>query len=188
MTDPHQKQAMNQVAESMRKFANALHGLKVKDYVAVTNGESRFHTMAGHIVEIREGEDSPYVVKLNNGTTARFAFAELESLGFRYEDRPAEMKKDRITDPLLAARKMVAETYYRDVSLDDIYVVWFSATLQNWKAMVSTNVKDNCYYEVTHNGNRNETYLDKYVKVTNYKIDHNTGQATGTSYDPSLGY
>lgn len=34
-------------------------------------------------------------------------------------------------------------------------VVWFSKTLQNWKALVSTNVSDGMYYEVTYNGDKN---------------------------------
>ena len=48
--------------------------------------------------------------------------------------------------------------------MDDIYIVWFCAALHNWKALVSTNVLDNCYYEVTHNGDKDETYVDRYVK------------------------
>jgi hypothetical protein len=51
-----------------------------------------------------------------------------------------------------------------------IYVVWFSKTLQNWKALVSTTLPDGRYYEVTHNGDACETYLDVYVKVLNQAI------------------
>lgn len=56
------------------------------------------------------------------------------------------------------------------ISLDDIYVVWFSKTLQNWKALVSTNVSDGMYYEVTYNGDKKETYLDAYKKWENVRI------------------
>jgi Family of unknown function (DUF6275) len=52
-------------------------------------------------------------------------------------------------------------------SLDDVYVVWFSKTLQNWKALVSTNLPDGMYYEVTFNGDKQEAYLDAYKKVDN---------------------
>ena len=51
-----------------------------------------------------------------------------------------------------------------DISLDQIYVVWFSKTLQNWKCLISTTLPDGMYYEVTHNGDNNETYLDAYKK------------------------
>lgn len=50
---------------------------------------------------------------------------------------------------------------------DDTYVVWFSKTLANWKALVSTTVVDGMYYEITHNGNSGETYLDAYKKFEN---------------------
>ena len=58
----------------------------------------------------------------------------------------------------------------KQITMDDVYVVWFSKTLQNWKAMVSTTVSDGMYYEVTHNGDTNETYLDVYKKCENLTV------------------
>ena len=58
----------------------------------------------------------------------------------------------------------------KQISIDDVYVVWFSKTLQNWKALVSTAVPDGMYYEITHNGDQNETYLDVYKKWDNVCI------------------
>lgn len=52
----------------------------------------------------------------------------------------------------------------------DTYVVWFCKTLQNWKAIVCTTMADGHMYEVTHNGEKGETYLDDYVKVANVVI------------------
>jgi hypothetical protein len=52
---------------------------------------------------------------------------------------------------------------------DDVFVVWFCKTLQNWKALVSTTVSDGMYYEITHNGDKNETYLDAYKKWQNVR-------------------
>lgn len=49
----------------------------------------------------------------------------------------------------------------------DVYIVWFSKTLKNWKALLSTTLPDGRYYEVTHNGETGDTYLDTYVKVDN---------------------
>lgn len=59
-----------------------------------------------------------------------------------------------------------------DVSIteDDVYVVWFSKTLQNWKAMLSTTLPDGQYYEVTYNGDKKEIYLDVYKKWENICI------------------
>lgn len=82
------------------------------------------------------------------------------------EDRPEQMSPG---GQLLRARELVHEHYYYSggVALDDIYVVWFCKVLQNWKALVSTNVKDDMYYEVTHNGDKKETYIDAYQKFEN---------------------
>ena len=55
-------------------------------------------------------------------------------------------------------------------TLDDVYVVWFCKTLQNWKALVSTTIPNGMYYEVTHNGDTNETYVDVYKKWENFTI------------------
>lgn len=53
---------------------------------------------------------------------------------------------------------------------DEVYVVWFSKTLQNWKALISTTLPDGMYYEVTYNGDAKETYIDAYKKWDNVKI------------------
>lgn len=54
-----------------------------------------------------------------------------------------------------------------EISLKDIYIVWSCKTLQNNKALVSTNVSDGMYYELTYNGDKNELYLDAYKKQEN---------------------
>lgn len=53
----------------------------------------------------------------------------------------------------------------------EVYVVWFSKTLKNWKAMVSTTLPDQMYYEVTYNGTDKETYIDAYKKFKNVKVE-----------------
>ena len=72
------------------------------------------------------------------------------------------------------ARKLVLDYFNnrRDITdppleLGDVFVVWFCKTLQNWKALVSTNVRDGVYYEITHNGDTDETYIDVYKKWDN---------------------
>lgn len=57
------------------------------------------------------------------------------------------------------------------ITLDDVYIVWFCKTLQNWKALLSTTLPDGMYYEVTYNGDKKEVYLDAYKKFENQKID-----------------
>lgn len=61
--------------------------------------------------------------------------------------------------------------FHKTLTMDDVYIAWFCKTLQNWKAMVSTTVSDGMYYEVTYNGDKQETYLDAYKKWQNVKIE-----------------
>lgn len=57
-----------------------------------------------------------------------------------------------------------------EFSVDNVYVVWLSKTLQNSKALLSTTLPDGMYYELTYNGDKNEIYLDAYKKVENIAI------------------
>jgi hypothetical protein len=52
----------------------------------------------------------------------------------------------------------------------DVYIVWKCKTLQNWKWLISTNLPDGMYYELTYNGDKNEFYLDAYKKFENVVI------------------
>ena len=56
------------------------------------------------------------------------------------------------------------------ISEDDVYIVWEVKALQNWKALVSTVLPDGMYYEITHNGDKNETYVDCYKKWENFVV------------------
>ena len=75
--------------------------------------------------------------------------------------------------------KQIVANWYNDqagkdeisaVTAEDVYVVWFCKTLQNWKALLSTDLPDGMYFEVTYNGDKKEAYLDAYRKIKNVKI------------------
>lgn len=66
--------------------------------------------------------------------------------------------------------KHVDVTDHNKITADDVYIVWFAKTLQNWKALASTNVSDGMYCEITHNGDKNETYVDVYKKWENFTV------------------
>ena len=65
----------------------------------------------------------------------------------------------------------VEKTDNKKLTINEVFVVWFSKTLQNWKALVSTTISDGMYYEVTHNGDKKETYLDAYKKWENVCVN-----------------
>lgn len=53
----------------------------------------------------------------------------------------------------------------------DVYVVWLCKTLQNNKALLLSTLSDGMYYELTYNGDKNELYLDSYIKFENKRIN-----------------
>ena len=55
----------------------------------------------------------------------------------------------------------------KQITVQDVYVVWSCKTLQNSKALLSTTVPDGMYYELTYNGDKHELYFDAYKKFQN---------------------
>lgn len=64
----------------------------------------------------------------------------------------------------------VEKTDNKKITIDDVFIVWSCKTLQNNKALVSTTVSDGMYYEITHNGDKQETYVDAYKKWENFVV------------------
>lgn len=58
----------------------------------------------------------------------------------------------------------------KQITEDDVFIVWSCKTLQNNKALASTTLFDGMYYEVTYNGDKNEIYFDAYKKWENKRI------------------
>ena len=54
----------------------------------------------------------------------------------------------------------------------EVYMVWYSKSLQNHKGLFSTPLSDGMYYEITYNGDKNELYFDAYKKFENVKYDN----------------
>lgn len=83
-------------------------------------------------------------------------------------------------DRMLEICKEVVVNYFNEkvektddfkIKKDDVYIVLFSKTLQNFKALVSTTVSDGMYYEITYNGDKKQLYLDAYKKFENKCIE-----------------
>ena len=55
----------------------------------------------------------------------------------------------------------------KQITEEDVFIVWMCKTLKNSKAMVSTTLPDGMYYELTYNGEKKELYLDAYKKFEN---------------------
>lgn len=61
----------------------------------------------------------------------------------------------------------VDTTDRKALTSEDVYVVWSCKTLGNNKALLSTNIPDGMYYEITYNGAKKEIYFDAYKKWEN---------------------
>lgn len=66
------------------------------------------------------------------------------------------------------ASSFVNDTTELDAS--QVYIVWFCKTIQNWKALVSTDVISGVYIEVTYDGDAEQCYVDIYSNVSNSTI------------------
>lgn len=55
----------------------------------------------------------------------------------------------------------------KQITEDEVFIVWMCKTLQNSKALVSTTLFDGMYYELTYNGDKKELYFDAYKKWDN---------------------
>lgn len=69
-----------------------------------------------------------------------------------------------------AVQRLEVTDTHTTFSADEVYVVWFCFTLQNWKALLSTTLPDGMYYEVTYDNNKQMYYLDAYRKWDNQAI------------------
>lgn len=100
---------------------------------------------------------------------------QVEDLRFRQETENPDVY-------LKAAKNAVLLLSYNDriptnLSADQLAIVWFSKTLQNWKAMVCTTIPgDDLYFEVTYNGERREAYVDVYHKILNQAISNHPAE------------
>ena len=82
-------------------------------------------------------------------------------------DKFVELVKRTVRD---YANEHLDKTDEVKLTVDDVYIVWLSKTLQNSKALASTTLSDGMYYELTYNGDKCELYLDAYKKFENRAI------------------
>ena len=76
-------------------------------------------------------------------------------------------------EAILLVEEYIAE--HLDKSDEDkdfeVYIVRKCKALQNWKYLISSDLADGMYYEMTYNGDKNEWYLDAYKKFENRRIE-----------------
>lgn len=107
------------------------------------------------------------------------AFQQYQSGQLDGNDLKTADKAPMPTDYQIKAKILVANdfnsTFFPGVenmktTADEFYVVWFAKVLGNWKALISTDLISGQYWEVTYDGNKQQTYVDHYVKRSNEAI------------------
>lgn len=85
-------------------------------------------------------------------------------------------KFEKLVKRLVAeyANKHLDKTDGKQITEQDVFIVWICKTLQNNKALASTTLFDGMYYELTYNGDKDELYFDAYKKWENVCIPHPT--------------
>ena len=83
-------------------------------------------------------------------------------------DKFLELCKNTIVDYF---NNRVEITDNMKINENNVFIVWSCKTLQNNKALVSTDISDGMYYELTYNGDKKELYLDAYKKWENKCIE-----------------
>lgn len=82
------------------------------------------------------------------------------------------------SDEFIKLSKKLVKNYYDEMFRDfdrpdvtnlpnDIYVVWECFILGNQKCLISTDVNDGMYFEVTYNKESNKVFVDAYKKKMN---------------------
>ena len=72
------------------------------------------------------------------------------------------------------ANEHLDKTDGKQITEDDVFIVWMCKTLQNSKALLSTTLFDGMYYELTYNGDKKELYVDAYKKWKNFVVPVST--------------
>lgn len=74
--------------------------------------------------------------------------------------------------PMSAYASSQARMQDAKLVFESLNIVWFSKTLQNHKALVMSTSEDfdYVYWEVTYNGDKDEYYVDRYIKQSNTVI------------------
>lgn len=85
----------------------------------------------------------------------------------RFQDKALE-----VVSEVLKEDCKVSEAEY---DVDTLRLVWFSKTLQHWKALVFAT-KASRYVEVTYNGDIDSYYVDVYVKEMNIECYDNDSE------------
>ena len=144
----------------------------------------------GHAVDlIKECDDksisaSGYIARNNedkwemlaSGLYKKLKEKERKEMGYFAGTVNARCTSMEDNDVRLKMAKAAVVKWYNEhnapsrITIDDVYIVWFCKTLQNWKALAGTHHGDGMYYEITFDGDKDCAYVDAYKKWQNVQM------------------
>jgi hypothetical protein len=92
-------------------------------------------------------------------------------------DKPARTFQD--PDRFLStAKQMAVDNYNRsrdaerspELQLDQVFIVWYTKVLGNWRALVGSPVIKGLMWDVTYNGHRSECYVVVFKKLNEVRV------------------
>lgn len=102
---------------------------------------------------------------------------EKKEMGYFAGTVNARFTSKEDNDVMLKMAKKAVMKWYNEhnapsrIGMEDVYIVWFCKTLQNWKALAGTHHGDGMYYEITFDGDKDAAYIDAYKKWQNVHMD-----------------
>ena len=111
------------------------------------------------------------IIKLSNGLKIIYS-KKRNAAVFLYTVEERKMDNEKFIDlckeeVMKYVNEHLDKTDKKEITIDNVFVVWSCKTLQNNKALLSTTLFDGMYYECTYNGDKNELYFDAYKKWEN---------------------
>lgn len=78
------------------------------------------------------------------------------------------LKKQKARNYPGAVRRLVANHFGYDIK--EVYIVWFSHIVGNFKALASTTKKDKRYFEVTYDSLHRRIIIEEYRRVNRFVL------------------
>ena len=142
--------------------------------------EPCMHGYHVRLIKERDGKSicaNAYISGINEGVWREFTAHLYKRLKEKEKkEMDIEFARREDNDVRLKMAKAAVVAWYNEhnqsypIGMDDVYIVWFCKTLQNWKALAGTHHGDGMYYEVTYDGDKYCAYVDAYKKWQNVEI------------------
>jgi hypothetical protein len=122
-----------------------------------------------HIAGTVMGENTPQVKRCGGPELCNQCKADVDMYWGSVGRVMEVSREDKLKE--IVRRHVISELPPDHSPIFEVRLVFFAYILGGYKATISTNLKDQKYYEVTYDLEKRRTYLDVYEKTNNIVID-----------------